>query len=852
MMIKDLQFAFRAMGRHPGFAVTAVLTLALGIGGNTAIFGLLDSVLLEPLPYPQAGELVQVFERNPEFSAERGIAYVDLPVSAQNYQDYRGSNSVFSEMGWVGFTGDNGTVNMVGGDRPERIRGVTASASVFAVLGVQPLLGRVWGPEEDHFTFDGIRVAVLAHDLWQARFGGDLGIVGRTITLDQRSHVVIGVMPPQFRLPPLVTGGRLTDRYSEAEIFVPLDYNAYGLRRSSRQFTTVARLAPGVSLATAQAQMSALTAGLAEAYPEQNTGWDTRVVLLRTQVREAMGPRFVLLMTAVGLVLLIACANVASLLFVRSTGRRAEVAIRSSMGCGRWRLVRQLMTESLVLAVVSGTIGLLLALAFGQLLESLIPADIPRMPSAALNWRVLGFALGVTLLTGFVFGLAPAVMTSRTNLAQAMRSAGAGLSRTSGVGRAVRAIVIVEVALSITLLLGSGLLTRSFVRLSRQDSGYDRANLLKITLDVGRPNYSNSRYFECDPESDRPLLWARCSRNEEAMTGFFKGVANRLEELPGIESAALVSTAPLSGNSGWYPLLLPGDRTESGAEAEVKAGFTDGRLVYPGYFRTMGIKLLAGRVFQEGDPTGWRGVAVVNETLARHLWPDSDPLGQRFSFYGGGAWMTVIGVVEDTQDSDLATLANDDGKLANHAYHLGHFPYMDVVVRTAGPPSLMVEPIRAAIEELDPALPIDEVMTFDELWARSNAAPRFYAIVIGIFATFAVFLCGVGLYGVVAFAAGQRQGEIGLRMALGATRGQIGALMAYGAMRSVLFGAILGGVLSFVLLQGIDRFLYGLDPVDPVLFGLVAVLVALLAGAASYLPARRASRLHPMEALRSE
>ena len=851
-MLKDLQFGIRALKRNPGFAVAAILTLSLGVGGNTAIFGLLDSVLLEPLPFERPHELVQVFERNPELSSERGMAYTDLPVSAHNYRDYRESNTVFSEMGWIGGTGDNGTVNLVGGDRPERVRGAHASASFFTLLGAKPLLGGVWTPEDDGFSFDGTRVALLSYDLWQARFGSDLEVVGRTITLDNRSHTVVGVMPPEFRVPPIVSGGTLSDRLNDAQIFVPLDYNAYGLRRSSRQFNTLARLAPGVSLEQAQAQMSALAAGLAEAYPDLNGGWDTRVVPLHVQLRRAMGPRFALLMTAVGLVLLIACANVASLLFVRGTGRRAEIAIRASMGCGRWRLVRQLMTESLILALVAGAVGLLMAVAFGQGMESLVPADIPRMSTGGINWRVLGFALAVTFLTSLVFGLVPALVTSRTNLAQAMRGSGAAGVGMSGIGGAVRAIVVAEVALSVVLLLGAGLLTQSFLRVSRRDPGYERAQLLKMTLNVGRPNYSNSRYFVCDQESDRPLLWNRCRPDQEAMTRFYTGVVDRLKEIPGVESAALVSNAPLTESDGWFPVVVPGDATETGGESEVKAGFTDGRLVYPGYFQTMGIRLLSGRVFEAGDPIGWDGVAVVNEALAQSLWPDGDALGKRFSFYGGGSWMTVIGVVENTQDVDLTRLANDDGRLVNHAYHMGQYPYMDVVVRTAGAPESMIESIRTVVGGLDPALPVDAVMSFEELWSRSNATPRFYALLIGIFAIFAALLCGVGLYGVVAFAAGQRRAEIGLRMALGATRGQIGTLISGGAMRSVFFGVVVGGLACYALVQEIGRFLYGMSPVDPLMFGVVGVSVAILAVTASYLPARRASGLDPMEALRSD
>lgn len=848
-MLQDLRFGLRSLMRNPGFATAAVLTLALGIGGITAIFSLLDSVLLEPLPYPQPDRLVQIFERNPESSAERGITYTDLRLSAHNYDDYRAANTVFTEMGWVGAPGDNGTVNLVGGDRPERIRGATASASLFRVLGVEPLLGRVWSSDEEVFAFEGTRVAVLSYRLWQARFGSDPDIVGRTITLDTWSHVVLGVMPRGFRIPPVVDGGQLTDRLNDAEIFIPLDYNAYGLRRSARQFSTLARLASGVSLEVAQAEMSGLAAGLAEAYPDVNTGWETRVVPLHAQLTRSMGPRLALLMAAVGLVLLIACANVANLLLARGTGRRAEMAIRSSMGCGRMRLVRQLLTESLILALAAGATGLLLAVIFGQLLKGLIPSDIPRAAEAGIDWTVMGFTLLVTLVTGLVFGLVPALTASRSDLAQTLRGAGSGGSGPLRSGGVTRVIVAVEVGMSVVLLLGAGLLARSFVRLTREDAGYDRANLLKVTLDLGRPNFSNSRYFICDPESDRALLWNRCRPDSEAMKRFFTQVVDRLEEVPGVESAGLVSKAPLTDYDGFYPLLVPGEATEGGTEPEVRVGFTDGRLVYPGYFRTMGIQLLSGRVFQDGDPQGWTGVAVVNETLARRLWPDGDALGRRISFYGG--WMTVVGVVENTQDSNLAALANDDGKLSSHVYHLGHFPYMDVVVRTAGNPKLMVEPIRAVVRDLDPGLPIDAVMTLDELWSLSNATPRFYALVIGIFATLALILCAVGLYGVVAFAAGQREAEIGIRMALGATGSRIGALVVKGAMGSVVLGVILGGLASYALLEGIGRFLYGMDPADPIVFVVVGLSVGAVAVAASYLPARKASRLNPMEALRS-
>ena len=871
-LLQDIRIGCRALRRSPGFTMVVVLTLGLGIGANTAIFSVLNAVLMRPLPYPETDQLVQIVSRRPVSAQTQGRLPL-MSVSVHDYRDYRERNTVFREMGWVGTLGDTGAVSVVGGERPERVRAMMVSSSLFSVLGIEPMLGRLWSPDADTYAFEGPRVAIISHGFWQRRFAADPGVVGRRITVDNWPHTIVAVMPPDFRIPPVLYQGRLGDtrgRLQTGDLYVPLEYNAYGQPRGTRQLAVVARLRTEVGLAQAQAELSALAEGLAQTYPD-NEGWGVLVVSLQQILVGNLGPQIGMLMAAVGLVLLIACANIANLLLARGEGPRAEMAIRAAMGGGRRRLVRQMLTESLMLAVLGGMVGLSLAVWGNRMLVTLIPASVPRGAETSIDGTVLAFALLVTVGTAVLFGLAPAWRGARVELRDAMSRSSGQVTGARGPRGVSRTLVAGQVALAVVLLGGAGLLTQSFLRLARADVGYDPENVLKVSLSVGQPSLYNDTYFECDPNSDRTRVRARCQLKLEDVQRFFRGVIERVDRVPGVESAALVSNAPLT-NAGLWPLRVerpPSDSSaqgvvagsdERGGRNAVVVGSTDGRPVYPGYFQTMGIRLLRGRYFQPGDPA-YRGlnnggvltgnVAIINQTLAQRLWPDDDPLGKRITFYGP-PWMTVVGVVEDTEDSSLRDRTGDDGSLDSHVYFLGQFSYMDLMVRTRDDPMGLVEPVESAILELDPTLPVGAVTTLEQMAREDTALPRFYALMVGIFAGVALLLAAVGLYGVVAYTVSQRTREIGLRMALGASQARIRGMVARLTMGAVALGLTLGTVGAVAFAPVLGRFLYGMDPVDPVTFVGVALLLAVVALAASYLPARRASRMDPMWALRHE
>jgi putative ABC transport system permease protein len=846
---RDLRLALRTWRRSPGLAAVAIGTLALAIGANTTVFSLVNAVLLRPLPFPAAERLVQIVEHNAERAAERGWPAPDRPVSAHNYLDYRERSESFESMGWVAPLED--ALNVSGAGQPLRAQGISISASLLPLLRIAPALGHPWTEESDRFAFEGPRPVLLSHRFWLRQLGGDGEAIGRTLELDDWPHTVVGVLPAGFELPPLMTRGEVgaDSRLRENDLYVPLSYNGFALPRRARQLHVLARLKSDVTLERAQAEISALAQGLATEYPEDNAGWGAQVLSLEQLLARGTARPLAVIAGAVGFLLLIACANIANLMLARAAAREAETAIRAALGASRGQRARELLAETLVLALAGGVIGAGLSLLAVRFLVGRIPQSLPRAAEASLDLRVLSFTLLIALAAGLLAGLLPALRASKVDLAAFLRRRTASGDR----GGVSRLLVIVETALALMLLFGAGLLARSFVRLLAQPTGYDAQNVLVAEIHLSRPNYYNSRFYECDPASEEVLLWRRCRRREEEIDRFYLSIAERIRRVPGVESAALISDAPLT-DAGIYPLRTLAEDSEvadGDAPQEKLLGRADGRLVYPGYFETMRMRLLAGRDFRADDPGGWTGSAIVNSTLARRFWPGESPLGKKISFYGE-QFMTIIGVVEDSLDSDLAARARDDGSLENHVYHLGHFPYVDVMIRTHGDPSPLIEPIRSAILELDATLPAGAVRRMDRMLAASNAVPRFYAQLVGFFAALAVLLAALGLYGVVAYSTSRRTREIGIRMALGADARSVRALVVRHGLAAVAIGLLCGTLGSVAVARSLGALLYGASPVDPLTFATVAIGMLLVSWVACYLPGRRASRLPPMTALRDE
>lgn len=844
---QDLRYTLRQLVKNPGFTAVATVTLALGIGANTAIFSVLNSVLLRPLPYDHPEELVQIWETNPKVVAERDVGFSDIGVNALNYLDYRTQATAFTDMGYVIPYADDGMIQVGGGDGvPERVWAWSVSGSVFSVLGVQPMLGRTFLPEE-RAPSDQMRwtdVVILSHELWQRRFGSDTAIIGRHITIEAGRATVIGVMPPGFSIPPMYDRGSIVFR--NADIYLPLFYRAFAQPRRFRQFKVVARLKPGVSLARAQSEMRTIARRLEAVYPEANAGWTAVVTPLRTLLVGDFGGGLFLLMGAVGFVLLIACGNVANLLIVRGAARRTEIAIRTALGGGRSRLVRHLLTESTLLAFLGGAAGLLLAAWGTDLLVALVPANVPRAAESGIDARVLGFTLGLSVLTGLGFGLLPAFKLSQVNPIDALKLGESGRASEQGGWRVSRFLVMGQVAMALLLLIGGGMLMKSFIRLRSVDPGFDSRNVLVANLHFGAHDALTS-FAPGTPEERRARSRRRFAFSHEAL--------ERIRALPGAEAAATTSQSPLDGSTSLWPLKIedrPGERQNALAFH-----------VSPDYFRTMRIPLVQGEGFPEWDGISdwekynWDGgctefgaycVAIVSETLARTLWPGQDPLGKRIGIYD--CCLTVVGVVRDVSYRGV-----DDPPLIG-AFDPGFQLYLPftgdaLLVRTAVDPLTLTNAVRAIVLELASEAVVS-FTTLDSRLSASLARPRFYMLLVGIFAVAAVILALVGLYGVVAYSVRQRTREIGLRMALGAERSEVLTMVIRQGMIPVVLGILVGAGGALALGRLLSGLLYGMEAVDPVIIAALAALMVCVAVLASYVPARWASNVAPMEALRYE
>ena len=805
---QDLRYGLRVLLKNPGFTAVAVIALALGIGANSAIFSVVNTVLLSPLPYKDPDRLVMVWEDD----TKHGYP-TDTPAAA-NYVDWRDQNQVFEGMAAIA----DQSFNLTGTGDPERLRGRRVSASLFPLLGVAPQVGRAFAPEEDRPGAN--KVVILNHGLWQRRFGADPSITGKTLTLNGESYQVVGVMPASFQFP---------ERGDE--LWVPIAFTPQEAASRGRHYLkVVARLKPGVTVERAQAEMSTIASRLQQQYPEQNAELGATVVPLHEQMVGNIRSALLVLLGAVGLVLLIACANVANLLLARAAVRQKEIALRVALGASRWRLLRQFLTESVLLAALGGGLGLLLALWGVSLLKSFIPESISQVKAIGVDAKVLGFTLLVSLLTGLVFGLAPATQVSKFNLNETLKEGGRD-SSSGNQGKRLRGLLVVmEVAVSLVLLIGAGLLINSFLRLRSVDPGFKVDNLLTLGVVLPQEKYTT----------------------HERRSAFYDNLIGRVEALPGVRSAAVTN---------WIPLVRQGDSIGVSFEGhndplpgQGKRPVVVTRVVSPHYFRTMGIQLLQGREFEEGkDRVDSPAVVLVSEALARRYWPGESAVGKRVT-HGDpndpADWCEVIGVVKDVRQFELAA----DPKPQMYFSHAqaGFFAPRHLVVSADGDPLSVAAAVRRAVWEVDKDQPVSDVSTMKEVLSESLARQRFSMLLLGIFAGLALVLAAVGLYGVMSYTVAQRTREIGLRMALGAQRSDVLRLVVGQGLKLVLVGVVLGLVASFVLTRVMTSLLFGVTATDPATLVTISLMLIAVAVIASYIPARRATRVDPLIALRYE
>jgi len=813
---RDLRFAARGLWRSPGFTAITVATLALGIGANTAIFSVVNAVLLRPLAYRDPAQLV----------ALRGVVEVrglnDVRNSAPEYQDFRSEIPALTDVAAAWPI----SINLTALGDPERIQAAVVSSNYFQVLGTAPALGRNFTADDDQGRIG--YVVIISWDLFQQRFGGDRSVIGKTVRLDDDPMTIIGVMPPGFRHP-------LENGASPMEVWCPVelgntDPQFIGDRRA-RVFEVIGRLKPGATVTEAQAQLDALSTRLESRYPDvypAALGWRAAALPLSERVVGDVRPALLVLLGAVAFVLLIGCANVANLMLARATGRTREIAIRTALGGDRLRLVRQLLTESLLLAALGGALGLLVAVWGTSALGRLAALYLPRAREIAIDGPVLAFTVVLILVTGIAFGLFPALQASRPDLQDVLKDSAKG---SAGGGRTrMRAVLVVaEVAVALVLLAGAGLLLRSFQRLVAVDPGFDPERLLTMQVWLPVPNdNAKGRYF-----------------TQEQRVGFYDRAVAAVRQMPGVTGAALVSRLPYSGrNDARFKIEgRPVSDAQLLPSAEV-------RLVSPDYFRTMAIPVLQGEIMPDGVDSLSSTYAMVNRTLAEREWKGQSPIGQRIQLVGfGGPTATIVGVVNDVRQG-----APDQPPLPEFylSYRLVAGQEMSLVVRTAGDPDALADRVVQSIRSVDPTQPVFGVKSMARLLANAEAERRFSLLLLSLFAAIALLLSSLGIYGVMAYSTSQRRHEIGIRMALGAATPDVLRLVLQQGMRLVLLGLAIGLFGAWALSRVLAGQLYGISARDPFTYAAVALLLGTVAFAATWLPARRATRVDPMISLRSE
>ncbi len=799
--LQDFRYSVRMLLKRPGFSLIAIITLALGIGANTAIFSVVNSLLLRPLPFPDSEQLTWVWMDN------RGEGIREDIASWPNFEDWRTQNQTFQGMAGV----RDRRFNLTGAGEPEELYGANVSANFFDLMRVTPARGRGFNADEEQQGRD--QVVVIGHGLWQRRFGGNTNIVGQTLSLNGQPNTIIGVMPPGFQFP------------NKTEVWKPLAADAQTrAARGAFWLPVIGRLKPGVSRAQAQADMTAIAQRLEQQYPGTNTGFGVNVVLMHEQLVGKMRTALWLLLGAVGCVLLIACANVANLLLARAATREKEVAIRAALGASRLRVIRQLLTESALLAVLGGGLGLLLARWGLSVLVAFAPSDLPRADSIAIDRRVLFFTLGLSLLTGVVFGLVPALQASKLGLGEVLKEG--GRSSAGGGQRTRSALVVAEIALALVLLTGAGLLLKSSWRLQQVNPGFTPEHVLKMRLSLPGSKY---------PDGTNAA-------------GFYQQLLENLSGLPGVQAAGMSSS-----------VLLYKIHNSAGISIEGRPGPASGPRpelpldsISPSYFQVMGMQVVQGRNFGEQDKRDGLPVAIVNETMARRFWPNEDPIGKRFTF-GDTApqanWLTVVGVVRDSRRQGLDAPIRMESFLPHAQRPLRA---MEVVLRTSDDPLVMARSARSAVWSLDRDLPVSEIETVEHMLEARVAPRRFNLLLLSLFALVALLLAAVGIYGVMSYSVTQRTREIGIRVALGAQTRIVLKLIIGQGMRLALLGVGIGLAAAVALTRLMVGLLFGVSATDPLTFGAIALLLAGITLLACYFPARRAAKVDPLVALRYE
>jgi putative ABC transport system permease protein len=805
--VQDVHYGLRMMAKSPGFTVVVVLTLALGIGANTTIFSVTEAVLLRPLTFPHPEQLVMIWEKVhlPHYQNDQ-----DTPAPG-NFVDWKNRNTVFSGMAAI----DYRSWNLTGTGEPVRIVGEGFSADIFSVLQTYPVLGRAFTAEEDRPG--AAHVALLGYSLWVSRFAADPGIIGNTIHLDEESYTVIGVMPQGFRFPD-----------PDDQLYVPLALSQQQLaNHGSHYLRIIGRLKPYVTLSEAQSAMEVIAQHLVAQYPDSNTAVSVGLISLRDQRAGSMRRPLLLLSGVAGLLLLMVCANVANLLLARASARVREVAIRSALGASRARVIRQLLAESFLLAVLGGTLGLAFAFAGINALRWYAPAE-QNLTEVHLNTVVGAFNLGVSLLAGLAFGLVPAFQCTRREVAAVLQEGGRESASRARV-RTRGLLVVVEMALGVIVLIGAGLLLRSFVRLEQIPLGFQPDNVLTLRIILRGPRYSGL------PER----------------TAFYRQAFQRMQSLPGVRSVGAISFLPLTMQGRTTGIAVEGQPPPAPGQVP----FADFRSVSPGYFATMGISLLQGHDFSWDDAPQALPVMIVSQTMARNFWPQGDAVGKRIKLGGvnsGVPWVTIVGIVSDVRQLELIGAPRPAIYLpASQDAGTGD-TLRDWVIRASGDPPALASAARTAVWAIDPTLSISRIQTMEHVRSSYLGPQKFNLSLVGLFGLLALILAAVGLYGVAAYSVAQRTHEIGIRMALGARPRDVLQLVVGQGTKLALLGLAVGTVAALALTRLVASLLYDIGAHDPLTFTVVGVLLLLVAVFASYVPARRATRVDPMVALRYE